>query len=285
MHPEVVSLTDLSYILYMEGFTESILQHTAWQTEAPAMFGGLHLIMLLIIPALAASGARAAKRLDEAARIRLLSCCGWILAVMEVYKQLFIFRIVSGGIYDWWFFPFQLCSVPMYMCILLPFTSERSSLRAAMLTFMTGYTFISAAAALIYPEDYLRSYVTLTAHGFVWHGILLFISLTIGLSCMSDLSRRGILRSVSLYLLLSAAAIGINMYADRAMRSAHASGYAAMFYLNPYHISPQPVVGAIQESAGIPAGLALYMMAVTAAGILADLGFRRYAQMSGKKHS
>ena len=182
-----------------------------------------------------------------AARIRLLSCCGWILAVMEVYKQLFIFRIVSGGIYDWWFFPFQLCSVPMYMCILLPFTSERSSLRAAMLTFMTGYTFISAAAALIYPEDYLRSYVTLTAHGFVWHGILLFISLTIGLSCMSDLSRRGILRSVSLYLLLSAAAIGINMYADRAMRSAHASGYAAMFYLNPYHISPQPVVGAIQD--------------------------------------
>ena len=154
-----------------------------------------------------------------------------------------------------------------------------------MLTFMTGYTFISAAAALIYPEDYLRSYVTLTAHGFMWQGILLFISLTIGLSCMSDLSKRGILRSVSLYLMLCAAAIGINMFAERAISSAHVSGYAAMFYLNPYHISPQPVVGAIQESAGIPAGLALYMMAVTAAGVLADLGFRRYAQMSGKKPS
>jgi hypothetical protein len=207
---------------------------------------------------------------------------------MEVYKQLFIWHVVNNGVYDWWYFPFQLCSVPMYMCILLPVLDRWPVLRETVLTFMTGYTFVSAAAALIYPQDFLRSYVTLTAHGFIWHGILLFISLTLILSGMPDLSRSGILRSVILFLLLCVCAVCINIYAEPLMRSASASGalssgYAAMFYLNPYHISPQPVIDTIQESAGIPAGLALYIAAVTAAAVAADLGAESFIRRSGRE--
>ena len=267
----------------MSGMIRSILENTAWTMKAPGMFGALHLALLALSAAFAVSGASQAKRLNNEGRIKLLAACGWLLAVFEVYKQLFLFHIVNGGVYDWWYFPFQLCSVPMYLCILLPLIPERSALRSAMLTFMAGFTFISAAAALIYPQDFLRSYVTLTAHGFIWHAVLLFISLTIGLSGMADLSGRGIRRSVMLFLVLCAAAVSINIYAEPLMQSANASGalaesYAAMFYLNPYHISPQPVVGAIQKSAGIPAGLALYIAAVAAASIIADILFRRFGQ-------
>ena len=52
-----------------------------------------------------------------------------------------------------------------------------------------------------------------------------------------------------------------------AIRAAHPSGahdWAAMFYLNPFHISPQPVVSTVQEAAGIPAGLLLYALAIAA---------------------
>ena len=270
----------------MSGMIRSILENTAWTMKAPGMFGALHLALLALSAAFAVSGASQAKRLNNEGRIKLLAACGWLLAVFEVYKQLFLFHIVNGGVYDWWYFPFQLCSVPMYLCILLPLIPERSALRSAMLTFMAGFTFISAAAALIYPQDFLRSYVTLTAHGFIWHAVLLFISLTIGLSGMADLSGRGIRRSVMLFLVLCAAAVSINIYAEPLMQSANASGalaesYAAMFYLNPYHISPQPVVGAIQKSAGIPAGLALYIAALAAASIIADILFRRF----GKDHT
>jgi hypothetical protein len=48
-----------------------------------------------------------------------------------------------------------------------------------------------------------------------------------------------------------------------------------MFYLNPLHRSPQPVVGTVQEAAGIPAGLLLYMLVISAVSSMAIKAFKR----------
>ena len=271
----------------------SFLGSTAWRMEAPKMFGALHLVLLAAAICFAVLGAVWAKRLDDAGRVKLLAACGWILAVMEIYKQLFLFYVVNNGVYDWWYFPFQLCSVPMYLCILLPFlakaagsdmTVDDAGIKlkrySACLTFMVGFTFVSATAALIYPQDFLRSYVTLTLHGFIWHGLLLFISLTISLSGMAELSWHGIGRSVLLFLVFCLLAVGINAFAEPRMAAAYSAGllrnqYAAMFYLNPYHISPQLLVGTIQKSAGIPVGLALYIAVIVSVSTATDLVFRK----------
>ncbi len=214
---------------------------------------------------------------------RILAVSGWILIITEIYKQLFLYHIVNNGAYDWWYFPFQLCSVPMYLCVLLPLTVGR--LRDAFLTFMATFTFVSASAALAFPEDFLRTYVTLTVHGFVWHGVLLFISLFILFSHQADLSRRGFARAAGLFILLSAAAILINILSESRMAKAHSAhiipnNYAAMFYMNPYHISPQPVVGTVQEMTCIPLGLALYALAVISAAGLVCICFSRFGRIS-----
>ena len=47
--------------------------------------------------------------------------------------------------------------------------------------------------------------------------------------------------------------------------------YAAMFYLNPYHISPQILVGTIQKSTNIAFGLVLYMSGTIAVAGLVSL--------------
>ena len=263
----------------------SLLDATARRMEVPAMFGTFHIAAVLIAVIIAAAGASCAKRLSYSGRVRLLAVCGWVLVIMEVYKQLFLYCVVNGGTYDWWYFPFQLCSVAVYLCILPPFLCRgadgvRSSAAGPVFTFLAVYTFTGAAAALIIPEDYLRSYVTLTLHGFIWHGILLMISLTILLSRMADLSRRGFARATVLFLVMCAAAVCINIAVEPLMAASYAEGliphsYAAMFYLNPYHLSPQPLVDIIQKSAGIPLGLALYVISVIAVSGLLCLLFRR----------
>jgi hypothetical protein len=48
-----------------------------------------------------------------------------------------------------------------------------------------------------------------------------------------------------------------------------------MFYLNPYHLSPQPFVDIVQKSAGIPAGLALYVLVIIAVSGAADFVFSK----------
>ena len=250
-----------------------ILNTTAWMMDAPPLFGGFHIAASLsaVFAALAAA-ALFARRVNadsdkKRALVRVLSFTGWVLVFLEIYKQLFLYFIVNNGAYDWWFFPFQLCSVPMYLCILLPLTGGR--MRDTFLTFMGGYTFISAVATLVYPEDLLRSYTSLTIHGFVWHGILLFISLLILMTGAFDASPGGLLRTALLFALLSAVAVCINAAVEPLMQSilaAHSEvehEWAAMFYMNPYHISPQPIVNSVQKTAGIPAGLVLYALVIS----------------------
>ena len=242
--------------------------------DTPPLFGAFHICMALFMICFAIFLAKLASGLDYDTRIKLLTITGWLLLLSEIFKQLFVFHVVSGGIYNYWYIPFQLCSVPMYLCILLPLLKGKA--RDTVLTFMAGYTFVSASAALIYPEDMLRPYIVLTLQSFDWHGVLLFISLMIVLSGMADLTFRGWLRSTWLFLALSAVAIVINVVTEiSSAASGYVHGYANMFYLSPYHVSNQPVVGAVEQALGRPAAMLLYIIAVAAAAGLADFIFSK----------
>lgn len=253
----------------MKDLIMSILNMTAWRMDAPKLFGNFHFIASLAAAIIAVVFAVAVSKRKNIKTVRVLAIAGWILVILEIWKQLFLYHIVNSGAYDWWYFPFQLCSVPMYLCVLLPLMGKHS--RRTCLTFLGGYTFVSAAATLIYPEDILRSYTALTLHGFIWHGLLLLISLVVLLRGAADTSARGLLRAFGLFAVLCVIAVGINVLAEPLMRAAPGlpHSWAAMFYLNPYHISPQPLVGTIQKTAGIPAGLLLYSIAVAVAGSIA----------------
>ena len=259
-------------IFVMENMMINLLNMTARRMDTPQLFGAFHITASLLAAALAVLAAVwfVCRSGNEKDVHKILFFTGCILIVLEVYKQCFLYFIVNEGAFDFWFFPFQLCSVPMYLCLLLPVLELKA--RETLLTFMGGYTFVSAAAALIYPEDMLRPYLALTVHGFIWHGLLLFISLLIFITGCADASFKGLRNAAALFVILSIIAVIINAAAEYVMpgiQAAHPAiehDWAAMFYLNPFHISPQPVISDIQKTAGIPAGLVLYMLAVMAAG-------------------
>ena len=262
---------------------------------SPELFGIIHIFSAIISVAIAIIAARSAagfvvadpqtrssqfenanpvkcRNAEEREQmlVRILFVTGFVLLVLEVLKQMYLMMISGGGSYDWWYFPFQLCSVPMYLCLLLPFV--KGPVRSSFLTFMSGYTFVSALAALIYPEDILHAAPPLMFHGFLWHAVLLFISLLIFMTGAYDVSARGLLRSAVLFLVLCAIAVVINVLAEPVMQTGNAAhSYAAMFYLNPYHISPQPIVNSVQKTAGIPAGLIIYVFAIAAVSSLVTL--------------
>jgi uncharacterized membrane protein YwaF len=238
--------------------------------DTPQLFGSFHIAASLFtaVAAVLAAVFFARRAVIEKNVRRALVFTGWLLLILEVYKQYFLYYIVNEGAFDCWFFPFQLCSMPMYLCMLLPFLKDES--RVTLMTFMGGYIFISATATLIYPEDILRPYISLTVHGFIWHGLLLFMSLLIIFTGCTDAGPRGLRGSAVLFVIQCIIALNINIVAEPVMpaiRAAHPSvthDWAAMFYLNPFHVSPQPVICTIQEAAGIPAGLIVYVIAIAA---------------------
>ena len=277
----------------MTRYIVPFLQMTSWRMYQPHIGGVFHVFAVMITVTLAVFAAvlvirstcsrralseRSIERYGAGGqtgykkRIRILAFLGWLMALSEIYKQLFLYYIVNEGAFDWWFFPFQLCSVPMYMCILLPLVKEK--VQKVLLTFMTGFTFLSAVCALIYPEDMLRPYVSLTVHGFAWHGVLLLISIVAGASGMADLTLKGYLRSVWLFLGLAAAAVGINVIGERMSAGNALSSYPNMFYLSPFHLSNQPFVDIVEKSLGRLPAMAVYTAAIIVVAGVIDFIFR-----------
>ena len=70
---------------------------------------------------------------------------------------------MTGGI-----FLFQLCSVPMYLCLLLPLlqTAWHGRIARAFYTFLQDYGLLGGVMALAEPSGLMHPYWTLTLHGF-----------------------------------------------------------------------------------------------------------------------
>lgn len=249
---------------------------TAWIMEPPQPYSAFHICFTavgIIIAVLAAYGF--SRRTERINSTRLLFFCGLLLAASELYKQFFLYYVVNRETYDWWYFPFQLCSLPIYFCLLLPLLKNRE-LKVIVLTFMQDFNLLGGIMALAEPSGLLHPYWFLTLHGLTWHILLIFIGLFIGFSHESDLSLTGYVKTLPLFAVCCSIAAIINV-------SAKPLGQADMFYISPYYPNNQVVFYDISQRLGIIPGHALYLCSICLGGLLFHLIFMRLFQQSLKR--
>lgn len=239
---------------------------SAWTMVPPAPYSAFHIcfaaagIFCAVMTAYSLSKKTQQKTCD-----RYLILCGTILAVSEVYKQLFLYYIVNDGAYDWWYFPFQLCSIPMYLCLILPFV-RNERLRTVILTFLQDFSLLGGVMALAEPSGLLHGYWFLTLHGLSWHILLIFMGLLTGFSRQSDTTASGYVRTLPLLLICCGIASIINITAKPA-------GQADMFYISPYYPNNQIVFYDIALKLGITAGNIIYIFSMGLGGFLFHMIF------------
>lgn len=180
--------------------------------------------------------------------------CGFFLAATECWKQLFLYYVVNEQTCNWWYFPFQLCSLPMYFCLILPLVPSKKG-QTIICTFMQDFNLLGGVMALAEPSGLFHPYWFLTLHGLIWHLVLIFIGLVIAFSHLSDTSLRGFARTLPLFFTCCIIASFIN-------RTAMPLGQADMFYISPYYPSTQIVFHEIALKLGITAGNAVYLFAI-----------------------
>ena len=251
---------------YMYIFLQSILRMTAWPMTPPVPYSAFHILLTLFGAGFAFSFARVfGKKIRSMASPEpyfrhILFSCGVLLALMELYKQAFLYVIEFHGHFDWWYFPFQLCSIPMYICLAAPLLHSEKTLRRAA-TFLQDFGLLGGIMALAVPPGLMHPYWTMTFHGFLWHFILLFLGL---LSCMSGIAgheRRDYMNILPFFFLCCLIACVINI-------AAGPTADADMFYISPFHPSSQPVFHEIACTAGIFWGNLLYVVSMIAGGLL-----------------
>lgn len=187
-----------------------LLKMTAWEMEVPHAWGALHVSFLIIGLIASVAAAYALRHADERTNKRVILTVGIFLAASEVYKQLMHILVIDTDGYHWGEFPFQFCSAPLYLCLIIPFLKE-GKLRDALYDFLMSFNFMGGLIAFFEPSGLLHEYWTMTLHSLIWHMLLVFLGLYIGFSGRGGRSFAGYRRAVCVFLALSAFAFSMNL--------------------------------------------------------------------------
>lgn len=224
-----------------------------------------HLLVCLGAAILAAAVVCLLKKLKKTG---VIAGIGIILALIEVAKQVIMHFIYPS--YSWSDIPFQLCSIPMYMCLLYPFAKK---FRRAIEIFLRSFGLLGGIVAFAIPYDVFNKYLMLSVQSIIWHQLLLILGVYCIVTAGAQVSARTSAQPADyrtnafIYLALAITAICIN-----ALLKNVSAGTSNMFFLGPSR--PYTIIlDDIYENCGwVTASLAMIIVSEIAGAIVLFAG-------------
>lgn len=193
--------------------------------------------------------------------------CGILMLTTELWKQWCLTYRLGGGHYNWWYFPFQLCSIPMYICLLLSFLSS-DRIRRALLTFLMDFGLLAGFFTFFDTSGLHYPLVFLTIHSYAWHILLILLGLYAGYLNAASVSHTDFVSAAGIYLSCCLIATVLNLVC-------YPFGRINMFYISPHFQMSQKVFRYIALYLGNDAGIAVYLCAIGAGAWLVHLLWMR----------
>jgi uncharacterized membrane protein YwaF len=215
----------------------------------PGMFSWFHILWLAImILGCILVAFFFGRKHDQRVDFIVIAVCSVILIMCEVFKQLFWYEFY--GYYRFEIFPYQFCSVPIYVAIaatLIP----RGKARELCYKFLAFYGIIGGLAVMLIPTAVLYTYfIPMSIHSMVWHAVLVIMGVYLIVSRGYGKSIKELFSPCMLFLgFIALAVIGnILVYKLHLGTPACQPGdNLSMFYISPYYPTQLPLLGAVQE--------------------------------------
>ena len=259
----------------------TILGPTAWEMEVAPAYGLLHLGFMIPGFILSFFLAWKLRNLDDRKNRRLILGIGIFLLVCEVYKQLMYEVVIEPEVlYHWGNFPFHLCSIPMYLCLLIP-ALKPGKVQRALCGFLASFNLLSGFIAFFEPSGLLHEYWTITFHSLLWHMVLVFLGAYVAFSGRGCTTNRQFLHTCSVFGVLCLIAFVFNFSLWE-----FSEHQITVFFLGPGH-SPIIVFKTISEMFGWPVCSALYILCLCGGAYLIYwiMGHVRKALLKQPVHS
>lgn len=221
---------------------------------------------------------------------------GILLIGLEIYHE--VTRYFALGHYDFSSFPFQFCSVPMYICIILPFI-KKQNIKMTFVYFLAIYGFIGGIFPLLFGQGQLCRWPRMIEvfRSFLWHVLILMISII--LINFYDIGRdkntlRYFFQSFIVFFSITAIAQilntilhyagGVNYpirpftgpdgsqillnYKNVSNTPLYDPDIASLFYISPFFQSNMPVFGKIWVKLGWIVNYILYLFSFFLMGLI-----------------
>lgn len=228
---------------------EKFIYALQFKVEEPPLFGWFHLTFIAIIAVIVAIVIILRKKISRKAVNNTMLTVGIFLLISEIFKQCIHAMDVVDGMaewnYSWRVFPFQFCSVPMYLYIIAGII-RKGKVYDTILCFLATFALFGGLAVSIYPSTVLSATLYNSLHTMIWHGSLLIIAVMLLVTGTVALSFKSVFKAGIVFVIILVIAQAMNF-------TWHFLGDPdktfSMFYISPYYKCDIPVLHDIKEKA------------------------------------
>lgn len=218
----------------------------------PLSQGWFHYLSLALVIVGSIIAISRMKNMSDAKLKKVLLIFAGVLILFEVYKQL-IFSYQANWNYQWYAFPFQFCSTPMYIALFAGLTRNKKVFEA-LKTFLATFGLFAGVAVMLYPMTVFVSTVGINIQTMVHHGGMAIIGLGL-LVNQVKLESKSILKASAVFSVL----VGIALLMNTAFNMWIHDGTFNMFFINPLFENGLPILGLFQPLVPAPIFLLIYI--------------------------
>lgn len=246
----------------------------------PTWGGWYHLLCVAIVIALCALVVLKARNLSEKRVDLILGITAGVLLAFEVYKQ-FNFSYDhtddTWG-YQWYIFPFQFCSTPMYVMLAASLINNQK-VKNSLHSFLATYALFAGTAVMVYPNDVFIETIGINVQTMIHHGTMVVIGVLMYVSGMVKVSHKTILRALPTFGVLVAIALTANvLYGE----FGDPDQTFNMFFISPYYPCTLPILSLVYDIVPYPIFLVCYLVGFTTTGYIMSLCAMSIEKAKGK---
>ena len=222
-----------------------IIEAINTKTETPEMYGRFHLVCWAITLLVAALLCLLYKKKCIKSVRRVLLVTALLVIVFEILKLAAYSVEYDEGIifrFNWKHFPWQVCSLPMYIGLLASMT--RGKLHDALCCFLATFAVFAGTAVMVYPGNVFVDIAVINIQTMICHGSMLCIGIFLYYTNHVKAEFKTILKATPVFVTCLGIAIAIN-------EIGHNCGLNDvyefdMFFISPYEKSILPIYKHLQ---------------------------------------
>ncbi len=264
-------------------FWQEVLRILDWQMETPQPYGWFHLLWFALSIAAGAALCIWHKRSPNPGRVRkAVFGTALLVALLELYKIINYGFSYDDGIsfnFEWYAFPWQFCSTPMYAGLLTG-VFRKGRAHQALCAYLATYAMFAGLCVMFYPTSVFIGTIGINIQTMICHGSMISIAIYLLYSGYVKLEHKTIWKAVPVF----AAAVGVAMVLNEI---AYVTGLVENHYFNMFYISPHcdphlPVYSVVQQHVAYPWCLIIYVVAFSLAAYLILLAAMGIGALAGK---
>ncbi len=161
-------------------FLRKFLSLLSADMETPKSYGWFHFMFVAIMIGLTVFLCLKFRNCSDKAFRRIALICWIVMVVLELYKQFeYSYDLSTPTIewdYQWYAFPYQLCSTPMYVLPFIAFMKD-SKFRECFVAYMSTFSLFGGLATFCYPEQVFISTIGINIQTMVHHGLQIVLGI------------------------------------------------------------------------------------------------------------